>query len=310
MRLLITGVNGWIGSTLARHCRGMGHEVRGTTRQGGEQGVVASGDIDGQTDWRAAVHHRDVVVHAAARVHVMREPSADPLRAFRQVNSEGTLRLARQAAAAGVRRFVFLSSIKVNGEQTMPGRPFRHDDPPAPLDPYGQSKHEAEMGLRLIEAETGMEVVVVRPPLVYGPGAKANFAALGRWVRRGWPLPFGRLTDNRRSLVSLGNLASLVNVCIGHPRAAGRTFLVSDHQDLSTRQLVEQMATALGCSPRLVDVPTPLLLALGRATGRIAAIDRLVGNLQVDIEHTLTTLDWLPEQTVEQAMSEWAGLLT
>ena len=307
MKLLITGVNGWIGTALARQCRDQGHDVRGTTRRGGEDGTVASGDIDGQTDWRAAVADREVVVHAAARVHVMRERSADPLSAFRQVNTDGTLRLASQCAAARVRRFVFLSSVKVNGEETVPGRPFRHDDRPAPRDPYGQSKCEAEEGLRRIEADTGMEVVVVRPPLVYGPGVKANFAALGRWIQRGWPLPFGRLTDNRRSLVSLANLASLVSVCIEHPRAAGGTFLVSDDHDLSTRQLAEHLATAVGRAPWLIDVPPALMRAIGRGTGRVATIERLLGNLQVDIEHTLTTLDWSPEQTVEQALSEWAG---
>lgn len=310
MKLLVTGVNGWIGAALAHHFRGQGHDVRGTTRQGGGPGILASGDIDERTDWQEALRDREVVVHTAARVHVMHERSSDPLRAFRQVNTEGTLRLARQSAAAGVRRLVFLSSVKVNGEYTTPGRPFRHDDEPAPLDPYGRSKQEAEEGLRHIEAETGLQVVVIRPPLVYGPGVKANFAALGRWVGRGLPLPFGRLADNRRSLVSLRNLVSLVSTCIDHPKAAGETFLVSDHHDLSTRELVELLAAALHRSPWLIDVPPWWLQAVGRATGRQAAIDRLTGSLQVDIEHTLTTLGWSPAQTVPQALSEWAGPLT
>lgn len=306
MNILITGVNGWVGAALAQHCRERGHDVLGSSRQGGAPGVIATGDISAHTDWREALAGREAVVHVAARVHVMREREACPLSAFRAVNTEGTLRLARQAAEVGVRRFVFVSSIKVNGEHTEPGRPFRHDQPPTPLDAYGQSKAEAEVGLRRIAADAGLELTVVRPPLVYGPGVKANFAALGRWIERGRPLPFGRLDQNRRSLVSLRNLLSLLSACVEHPWAAGQTFLASDGQDLSTRQLAEHMAAALGRRPRLLDVPPSLLIGLGRLTGRSGAIDRLLQSLQVDIEHTRSTLDWAPPQSVEQAMLEWA----
>jgi len=281
MNILITGVNGWVGAALAGHCSEHGHAVLGSTRLGGPDGGFASGDIGAQTDWREALQGREAVVHVAARVHVMRERASDPLAEFRAVNTQGTLCLAQQAAEAGVRRFVFVSSIKVNGEYTKPGQPFRHDQPPAPQDAYGQSKAEAEAGLRRIEGETGLEVVIVRPPLVYGPGVKANFAALGTWIARGRPLPFGRIQNNKRSLVSLQNLVSLIGTCLEHPGAAGQTFLVSDGQDLSTRELTEQLGRAVGRPVRLIGVPPSWLMALGKLTGRSGAIDRLLQSLQV-----------------------------
>ena len=242
------------------------------------------------------------MLHSAARVHVMEDTEADPLMAFRAVNVDGTLNLARQAAAAGVKRFVFISSVKVNGESTPPGRSFTEADAPNPQDAYGQSKHEAEQGLRQLSAETGMEVVVTRPPLVYGPGVKANFAALMRAVQRGWPLPLGAV-HNQRSLVALDNLVDFIVTCITHPQAANQTFLVSDGQDLSTTELVRGMAQAAGVVPaRLLPVPVWALQAGASLLGKGDAVQRLCGNLQVDMSKARSLLGWVPPVSVEEGL--------
>ena len=235
----------------------------------------------------------------------MQEVSTDPLTEFRRVNVQGTRHLAQQAAAAGVRRFVFISSIKVNGEATLPGKAFLADDVPAPLDPYGVSKMEAEQGLRDIAAQTGMEVVIVRPPLVYGPGVKANFQAMMRWLTRGVPLPLGAI-DNRRSLVALGNLVDLIVTCIHHPAAANQTFLVSDGEDLSTTQLLRRMGQALGMPARLMPVPTSLLKLGASLVGRPAVAQRLCGSLQVDISKTRQLLGWTPPLSVDEGLKNAA----
>ena len=263
------------------------------------------GGLDADTDWSAARQGVSAVVHCAARVHVMQEVSTDPLPEFRRVNVQGTLHLAQQAAAAGVRRFVFISSIKVNGEATVPGKAFLADDVPASLDPYGVSKMEAEQGLRDIAAQTGMEVVIIRPPLVYGPGVKANFQAMMRWLTRGVPLPLGAI-DNRRSMVALDNLVDLIVTCVDHPAAANQTFLVSDGEDLSTTQLLRRMGQALGKPARLVPVP-PALLKLGAAlVGRPAVAQRLCGSLQVDISKTRQILGWTPPLSVDEGLKKAA----
>jgi UDP-glucose 4-epimerase len=268
------------------------------------------GDLGAQTDWSAALTGVDAVVHTAARVHVMQEAAADPLVEFRRVNAQGTLSLARQAARAGVQRFVFISSIKVNGEVTRPGCPFTVRDLPAPVDAYGISKQEAEAGLRDIAFQTGMEVVIIRPPLIYGPGVKANFAALMRAVQRGWPLPLGAV-HNQRSLVGLDNLVDLIAVCLVHPRAANQTFLVSDGHDLSTSQLVQRLARAAGVSALLLPVPVWVLQAGAALLGRGDAVQRLCGNLQVDISQAQTVLDWKPPVSVETGFRRaFAPLLT
>ena len=256
--------------------------------------------IDTQ-DWRGALWGVDVLFHLAARVHVMQDTATDPLAEFRRVNVQGTLNLARQAAATGVRRFVFISSIKVNGEATQPGHPFTADDVPAPLDPYGVSKMEAEKGLRQIASETGLEVVIIRPPLVYGPGVKANFAALMRAVQRGWPLPLGAL-HNQRSLVALDNLVDFIVTCVAHPQAANQTFLVSDGQDLSTTELVRGMAQAAGVPARLLPVPVWALQAGASLLGKGDAVQRLCGNLQVDISKARSLLGWVPPVSVEEGL--------
>lgn len=258
--------------------------------------------IDGATDWSAILGGCNIVIHAAARVHVMNDTAEDPLAAFRKVNVEGTLRLARHAAKAGVRRFIFISSIKVNGEGTAPGVPYTADDLPAPIDPYGISKMEAEQGLRAIAAETDLEVVIIRPVLVYGAGVKANFLNMMRWLDKGIPLPFGAI-DNRRSFVALENLVDLIVTCVDHPSAANETFLVSDGEDLSTAQLLRRMGIALGSTARLLPVPVWMLESGAAVLGKRALSQRLCGSLQVDIDKTRQLLNWVPPVSVDQALA-------
>ncbi len=231
----------------------------------------------------------------------MDESATDPLREFRRVNVEGTLNLARQAAACGVRRFIFVSSVKVNGESTEAAHPFTAQQAPAPLDPYGISKMEAEQGLCQIAAETGMEVVIIRPPLVYGPGVKANFSALMRAVQRGLPLPLA-LVRNQRSLIALDNLVDFIITCATHPKAANQTFLVSDGQDLSTPELIRKIALAADVPARLLPVPVWALQAGARLLGKGDAMQRLCGNLQVDISKARELLGWVPPVSVEDGL--------
>lgn len=259
-------------------------------------------NLDGANDWRAALTDVEVVIHAAARVHVMHEVAVDPLAAFREVNVEATLNLARQAAACGVKRFVFISSIKVNGEGTAPGAVYRADDAPAPTDPYAISKLEAEQGLMALAATTGLEVVIIRPVLVYGPGVKANFLSMMRWLDRGVPLPFGAL-DNRRSLVAIDNLVDLIVTCSSHPAAANQVFLASDGEDVSTTQLLRKLATALGKPARLLPVPSWLMGGGARLLGKRALADRILGSLQVDISKNRQLLGWIPPVTLDQALA-------
>lgn len=267
--------------------------------------MVAVGDIDPHTDWRGALAGVDCVVHLAARVHVMHERAADPLAEFRKVNVDGSLALARQAVAAGVRRFIFVSSIKVNGEGTAPGRPFAADDALAPADAYGISKLEAERSLLALAAEAGMQMVIIRPVLVYGPGVKANFRSMMSWLSKGVPLPLGAI-HNRRSLVALDNLVDLILTCMNHLAAAGQVFLVSDGEDLSTTELLRRMGAALGRPARLLPVPAAWLDGAARLLGKGAVAQRLCGSLQVDIEKTRRLLDWTPPVTVDAALRETA----
>lgn len=257
--------------------------------------------LNGANDWSEALADVDVIVHAAARVHVMNEASLDPLAAFREVNVEATLNLARQAAASGVKRFIFISSIKVNGEGTAPGIAFSADDLPAPIDPYGISKLEAEQGLRVLAADTGMEVVIIRPVLVYGPGVKANFLAMMRWLYCGVPLPFGAV-HNQRSLVSLDNLVDLIVTCSEHPAAANQIFLASDGEDVSTTQLLRKLARALGKPARLLPIPVGPMHAVAALLGQRALSERLLGSLQVDISKNRQLLDWAPPVTLDKAL--------
>ncbi len=260
------------------------------------------GEVGRSTDWRLAVSGIDWVVHLAARVHVMNDQGSDSLSEFRHVNVEGTANLARQAADAGVKRFIYLSSIKVNGEFTVPDRTFSASDAPAPSGPYGISKHEAENELRQIASKTGMEVVIIRPPLVYGPGVKANFESMMRWLARGIPLPLAGVTENRRSLVALDNLVDLIVTCLHHPAAANQTFLVSDGEDLSTAQLLKRMGAAMGQPARLFCLP-PVVLKLGAALlNKPGIYQRLCGSLQLDIAKTRQLLGWTPPVSVDEGL--------
>ncbi len=267
---------------------------------------VSVGRVDESTDWSSVVNSVDCVVHLAARVHVMSDAAADPLAEFRRVNVQGTLRLARQAADAGVQKFVFISSIKVSGESTQLGQPFAADDPPAPLDPYGVSKMEAEQGLREIARQSGMSVVIIRPPLVYGPGVKANFAAMMRWLKRGVPLPLGAIY-NKRSLVALDNLVDLIMVCLVHPAAANQTFLVSDGEDVSTTELLQRMGSVLGRPARLIPLPARWLELGASVVGRPDIAQRLCSSLQVDISKTRHLLGWSPPVSLDQGLAKAAS---
>ena len=304
-RLLITGATGFVGKAVCEQAMQHGLSVKGALRiHGGVPSCVEPfivGEINAATDWGSALRDVSVIVHLAARVHVMHDTATDPLAAFRAVNVDGALNLARQAAAAGVKRFVFISSVKVNGESTQFERAFTEADAPNPQDAYGQSKHEAEQGLRQLSAATGMEVVIIRPPLVYGPAVKANFAALMRAVQRGWPLPLGAVR-NQRSLVALDNLVDFIFTCITNPQAANHTFMVSDGQDLSTTELVRGMAQAAGVTARLLPVPVWALQAGAKLLGKGDAVQRLCGNLQVDISKARSLLGWVPPVSVEEGL--------
>ncbi|MSP27778.1 MAG: SDR family oxidoreductase [Methylococcales bacterium] len=306
--VLITGANGFVGSELstqaAFHFLVTG-AVRSVQAFPANTNTVLIDAIDGNTDWHDALQNVNVVVHLAARVHVMNDDSVDPLAEFRKVNVDGSLNLAKQAAQAGVQRFVFISSIKVNGESTELGQPFHAADAPQPMDAYGVSKREAEDALRQLARDTSMEVVIIRPPLVYGAGVKANFRSMMRWLDKGVPLPLGAI-HNQRSLVALNNLVDLIITCITHPAAANQTFLVSDGEDLSTSDLLRRMANALGKSARLLPFPAWLLQIGATLLGKRAVAQRLCGSLQLDISNTRQLLNWTPPVSVTDALQKTA----
>lgn len=315
MRVLVTGANGFLGGALVQRLSRDGEwELRAAVRDASAHPAavacetVSVRDIDATTSWRAATAGCDVVVHTAARVHVMREDPVKALALYRRVNVQGTLHLAQEAKASGVRRLVYISSIKVNGEQTSPGCAFRADDAAAPQDHYGLSKFEAELALREFAVQTGMELVILRPPLMYGPGVRANFRALMRAVSHGLPLPLGAI-HNRRSLLALDNAVDLIVTCLRHPHAAGKTFLASDNEDLSTPELVRRLARALHTKARLVSVPPAILQASARLLGKGDAMQRLCGSLQVDMAETMATLGWQPPIGVNEGLRQAATTL-
>jgi nucleoside-diphosphate-sugar epimerase len=300
--ILVTGATGFVGGALVRHLRHIGLPTVGAVRNGTlETGYVRSPDLTGSASWEHLLEPCKVIVHTAGRAHLpVNAPEA--VAACHAINVDGTLNLARQAAAAGVKRFVFLSSVKVNGERTEQGRRFMADDLPAPEDIYGATKAEAEVGLRSLSEQTGMEVVIIRPPLVYGPGVKANFLSMMRWLKRGLPLPLGAVTGNRRSFVALDNLLDLIARCIEHPAVANETLLVSDGEDLSTAELLNRLACAMGVPTRLFPVPVGLLEASAAIVGKRAMMRRLCGTLQVDITKTQRLLDWSPPIDVDEGL--------
>jgi UDP-glucose 4-epimerase len=307
MQVLITGASGFVGRALVDELATAGHTVVCAVRRGsGLPNEVLVDDLGPKTEWGRALAGCDAVVHLAARVHVMRDEASDPLAEFRRVNTEGTLRLAGQAAQAGVRRFVFISSVKVNGE----GReePYRETDAAAPEDAYAISKWEAEQGLQTIAAETGLEIVILRPPLVYGPGVKANFERLLKIVKRGLPLPLGAIR-NRRSLLYLGNFVDAIRLCVESPAAAGQTFLLDDGQAISTPDLIRAVALAAGRSPRLLPVPPRLLQFVGTVLGKGAAVSRLTGSLHLDASAIQSRLGWRPRYSLQEGLAATVAAL-
>lgn len=313
-RVLVTGATGFVGRALCVELLRHGHGVCAALRcvENGARlarkalETIAVGEVNATTDWRKALAGCEAVVHLAARVHVMRDKAADPLAEFRAVNTMGTENLARQAAATGVRRFVCVSTIKVNGG-TSPDAAFTEADPHLPKDPYGVSKSEAELALHRVALETGMEIVIVRPPLVYGPGVKGNFLTILKTLRRGIPMPFGAVS-NRRSLVYLENLADALVLCVTHPAATGETYFVSDGEDISTSELLRKLCEALDVPARLLPVPASVLRIVGTIVGKSGAFERLLGSLIVDSSKIRRELGWTPPFTLTDGLrktAEW-----
>jgi nucleoside-diphosphate-sugar epimerase len=307
--VLITGVNGFVGRALAAKMIGEGWQVRGTIRESENtrssmiriETVVIS-PIGPRTCWKEALEGIDTVIHLAARVHVMHETAANPLKEFRITNSEGTAKLAQQAAGSGVKRFVFMSTIGVNG--TCSGQtPYTENSIPAPHNPYSISKWEAEKHLTAISANAEMEIVVIRAPLVYGPGTPGNFLSLMHIVLKSFPLPFKSI-DNRRSFLFVGNLVDALITCSTLPAAAGKTYLVSDGEDLSTPELISRVASAMGRPARLFPFPPAMLDFAGRLLGKSSAVERLIGSLQVDSSKIVRELGWKPPFTMEQGLAD------
>jgi len=309
MKVLVTGATGFVGGAfVARTASDSPFSIRAALRSGtkfkvsGTETVIVKG-LTATADWYEALNGCDAVVHAAARVHIMQDTSADPLVEFRRVNVQGTLNLARQAAEAGVKRFVFVSSVKVNGEGTLPGQPYTADDLPSSVDPYGISKYEAENALLQLMADTGMEVVIIRLPLVYGPGVKANFLKLLKLTQKGYPLPLGGV-NNSRSMLYVGNLVNAIMSSLEHPKAAGEIFLVSDGEDVSTAELVRKLASAMGRKAILLPIPLTMLKFVFSRMGKRAEIDRLTGSLCLDSSKIQQVLNWQPPYTLEQGIQE------
>jgi len=313
MKVLISGASGFIGRPLCAELLRQGQSVRAAVRLARSENLpvehaetVSIGEINNETDWTEALLDIKVVVHLAARVHVMKDNAVDPLDELRKVNVDGAWNFARQACDAGVQRFIFISSIKVNGESSPLGRPYKPEDRPAPIDCYGISKCEAEDALRQLADETGMEVVIIRPPLVYGPGVKANFHRMMHWLNKEIPLPLGAI-HNKRSFVALDNLIDLIATCIDHPAAANQTFLAGDGEDLSTTELLQRLGEALGKPAKLFSLPIRMLKVGALLLGKRDMAQRLCNSLQVDITKAHDLLGWRPPVTVDEALKKTAA---
>ena len=305
MDILLTGSTGFVGSALLHELQKLsGYSVICAARKKASDVVYPSvevGNIDSETDYSEALIGKDVVIHPAARAHIMKDEVADPLAEYQKVNVAGSENLARQAAAAGVKRFIYISSVKVSGESTSGKVPYTESMTAAPEDAYGQSKYEAEEALKKIAEETGMELVIIRPPLVYGPGVKANFLSLLKLSKLSVPLPFG-LVNNQRSMIYRENLVDFIIQCIDHPNAANQTFLISDGHDLSLSNLIRTIRKAMNKPAWLLPVPISLFKLAGKLTGKTAVVDRLVGDLQVDSSKAQRLLGWKPPYTVEEGI--------
>jgi len=300
-KVLVTGANGFVGNRIVSQLECQGFIVSRAVRKKNTDLEIEVGSIGRDTDWNDALEGISCVIHTAARVHVLNELASQPESLFYETNTLATSNLAKQAEIKGVKRFIYISSVKVNGELTLSGRPFLETDESAPQDFYGQSKRDAEQSLHEMVAHANMEFVIIRPPLIYGPGVKANFASLMQAVKRGYPLPLGAV-NNQRSLVALDNLVDFIVTCINHPQAANQTFLVSDGQDLSTPELVRGMAQAAGVPARLIPIPVWALQAGASLLGKGDAVQRLCGNLQVDISKARSLLGWVPPLSVEEGL--------
>jgi len=301
MKILLTGYTGFLGSALLKKLNN--YQVYLTSRKCDEKisFPIYKKVISSSEDFSDCLNGVEVVIHLAARVHQMNDKSENPLKEFMETNCHGTLNLAMQAAKAGVKRFIFVSSIKVNGERSNPGKPFRFDDPIHPSDPYGISKANAEEGLLKIAKDTKLEVTIIRPPLIYGPNVKANFASMLKLAKINFPVPLGSI-KNKRSFVGIDNLVDLIITCINHCKAGNQIFLVSDNNDVSTSKLYSLMAQAYGNKPRLISISTKFLKLIGLLLGKKEAINRLCEDLRVDIWHTKKTLNWSPVVSLEDGI--------
>jgi nucleoside-diphosphate-sugar epimerase len=310
MKIMVTGATGFIGSALIEYLSNIPDlSVVGMVRSIADISIETTvefrlGEIGSSNKIDINLSDIDVIIHTAGRAHIMKDSSANPIEEFRRVNTSGTLDLARFAADSGVKRFVFLSSIKVNGESTDLGVPFSINSKVNPRDPYGVSKYEAEIGLQDISRETGLDVTIIRPPLVYGPGVKGNFNTLINVLSRRTPLPFASVKDNRRSMVGLDNLLSMIAICVRHPKAANQTFLISDKADLSTYSLLRLLGTSIGKPAVLFKIPVVILDLMAKVFGMEAKAQRIIGTLQVDISHTCSQLDWEPPFSVEHGLKK------
>lgn len=310
-RIGITGANGFIGKALADFLEHDGYCVTRIIRRreslsaNGSKNIAIVDDLTKENNWNSVLEGMDILIHLAARVHVMQDPLQDPLSEFRKVNTDATLNLASQAAKAGITRFIYLSSIKVNGEYTTLGHPFSEKDTPAPQDPYAISKYEAEVGLREWATMSKLEVVIIRPPLIYGPGVKANFLSMMEWLKLGRPLPLGSI-HNKRSLLGLDNLLDFIMTTIEHPNATNETFMVSDGVDISTTELLQQIGNVLGKPARLFSIPQGLLTIGFQLLGKGSLIPRLLGSLQINIGKAHTLLGWKPPYGMDEGLLKTA----